>query len=76
MIPDFLCGNQKISIKIIDPEKLPSNFYEMSEGEKSDAVYIAGFNEENILDIIKENVPFLNVEKLKEDIKNNLCNNK
>jgi hypothetical protein len=55
--------------KIIDPEKLPSNFYQMSEKEKSDAVYIDGFNEEDILDIIKEKVPFLNVEKFKEDIK-------
>ncbi len=55
--------------KIIDKDKLPAGFENMSNKEKSDLLYKNfEYDEENIITKLKENVPFLNVDKFKDDI--------
>lgn len=55
--------------KIIDEDKLPENFSNMSEEEKSNLFYGFEINEDNIKDALSSNVPFFNIDKLKDDIR-------
>lgn len=59
-------GNFK---RIVDEEKLPNDFWEITDDEKEEVLYGFEFNKDNILENIKNNIPFFNVEKLKNDIK-------
>lgn len=54
--------------KIIDEDKLPENFQNMTDEEKSKLFYDFEINEDNIKEALSNNVPFINIDKLKYDI--------
>lgn len=54
--------------KIIDEDKLPENFQNMTDEEKSKLFYGFEINEDNIKEALSNNVPFINIDKLKYDI--------
>ena len=55
--------------KIIDEDKLPNDFENMTDEEKSNLIYKKfDYNEKNVIEKLKENVPFFNVDKFKNDI--------
>ena len=63
--------------KVIDEEKLPNGFYDMTEDEKYNTLYGFEFNKDDIVEKINTNVPFLNIDKFKNDINiNNVFINK
>lgn len=55
--------------KIIDEDKLPEGFYNMSDEEKEKLFYGFEITEDNIEDAILNNIPFFNISKLKDDIR-------
>ena len=55
--------------KIIDDSKLPENFQNMSNEEKSKIFYGFEINEDNIKEALSSNVPFICIDKLKNDIR-------
>lgn len=54
--------------KIIDEDKLPENFQNMTDEEKSKLFYGFEIKEDNIKETLSDNVPFINIDKLKYDI--------
>lgn len=61
--------NEKSFEKIIDMDLLPENFEQMEEDEKKELFYGFDFSEKNIIEMLNEKLPFLNIDKFKEDIK-------
>lgn len=54
--------------KIISEEELPVGFYNMSDEVKNKIFYGFDYTKENLKQKLKENIPFLKIEKLKDDI--------
>ena len=55
--------------QIVDLEKLPSDFYNLPDSEKSKTLYGFDFNEDNIIEMLNSNVPFLDINKFKNIIR-------
>lgn len=66
---EFYLWDESDFNKIIDEDKLPENFYNMSDEEKLALFYDYEINEDNIKEVLSSNVPFFNIDKLKDDIR-------
>ena len=65
---EFPIWNEDGFNKMIDEDKLPENFQNMTDEEKSSLFYDFEINEDNIEEALSNNVPFINIDKLKDDI--------
>ena len=54
--------------KIIDEDKLPDGFWNMSEEEKTKVLYGFEFDENDAKEKITNHLPFINLLKLKDDL--------